>query len=126
MLFPDAVKTCVKEKYATFSGRASRSEYWYYVLFYVILYTITMVIDSALFPAPIGAESAMHPISTILSLILMLPSLAVTARRLHDINRSGWFQLLVFIPIIGFIILIIWYCQKSDAGDNRFGPAPIV
>jgi uncharacterized membrane protein YhaH (DUF805 family) len=106
----------VQKKYATFTGRASKAEFWYYILFYVIGSFITAAIDAAL-----GSVA----INTIYTLALFVPTIAVAARRLHDIDKSGWWQLIGFIPLIGLIILIVWYATKSDAGSNRFGePAP--
>lgn len=116
----------VLKKYATFSGRATRSEYWYFVLIYSITYTILMGIDFA-----IGTFSKQFMengtflgfLSTTYSLILFLPSLAVTIRRLHDINKSGWWILLILVPIIGFIVLVIYLCTNSKE-DNKYGVNP--
>ena len=113
MDLPTAVKTCLN-KYATFSGRAPRSEYWYWVLAYVIVMTILTMVA----PGPTGGPGVL---SNIFALLILLPSIAVGARRLHDIDKSGWWMLLAFIPIIGTIILLIWYCTKGTLGPNRFG-----
>ncbi|MDN5069894.1 DUF805 domain-containing protein [Aliarcobacter butzleri] len=113
----------VLKKYATFSGRATRSEYWYFVLIYSITYTILMGIDLAIGTFSqefMDKESFVGFLSTAYSLILFLPSLAVTVRRLHDINKSGWWILLIFIPIIGFILLLIYLCTNSKE-DNKYG-----
>jgi len=102
--------------YVNFSDRAARSEYWFWVLFITIGQVVTQIIDSA-----IGAGI----ISGIFGLATFLPSLAVAIRRLHDLDRSGWWVLLSLIPIIGWIVLIIWYCTKGTEGPNRFGADPL-
>lgn len=103
----------LKNKYAKFDGRAQREEYWMYTLIYIVIYIVLATVDYMLH---------MKFLSSIFSLALLIPGLAVAARRLHDINRSGWWQLLVFIPIIGWIILLIWYITDSDSGSNQYGP----
>ena len=116
----------VLKKYATFSGRATRSEYWYFVLIYSIIYTILMGIDLAVgtFSKQLMENgSFLGFLSTAYSLILFLPSLAVTVRRLHDINKSAWWVLLIFVPIIGFIVLVIYLCTNSKE-DNKYGINP--
>lgn len=102
--------------YVTFSGRASRSEYWYWVLFVILAEIVTSIIDYV-----IGIEVT----TTLFGLAVILPGLAVTFRRLHDLDRSAWWFLIAFIPIIGWIILIIWYCARGTVGQNRFGPDPL-
>jgi uncharacterized membrane protein YhaH (DUF805 family) len=115
MGFLEAVKS-VFSNYVNFSGRAVRSEYWYWVLFSLICGIATAILDVGLFP-----DNDISPLNTLFSLATFLPSLAVGARRLHDIDRSGWW-LLIMLTIIGVIVLIVWFCQKSDPGPNRFGP----
>jgi uncharacterized membrane protein YhaH (DUF805 family) len=113
-----AVRT-VFSKYATFSGRASRSEFWWWVLFGVIVALVAAAIDYAL-----GFGASRHgggPVSAIWSLAILLPGLAVTVRRLHDIGRSGWWYFIVLIPLIGALILLYWLVQPSEPGANRFG-----
>lgn len=118
MNFIDAIKSGFVN-YVNFSGRALRSEFWYWVLFCFILGITTAILDMAIFPG-----NQISPLNSIASLITLLPSLAVGARRLHDIDRTGWWQLIAF-TIIGAILLIYWYCQPGQPGDNRFGgPAP--
>ena len=116
----------VLKKYATFSGRATRSEYWYFVLIYSITYTILMGIDFAIgtFSKQLMENgSFLGFLSTAYSLVLFLPSLAVTVRRLHDINKSGWWVLFVLVPIIGFILLVVYLCTYSKE-DNKYGINP--
>ena len=116
----------VLKKYATFSGRATRSEYWYFVLIYSITYTIFMGIDLAIgtFSQELMDKGTfLGFISTTYSLILFLPSLAVTVRRLHDINKSGLWVLFILVPIIGFIFLVVYLCTNSKE-DNKYGINP--
>ena len=119
-----SVKT-VLGKYATFSGRATRPEYWWWVLATIILYVILGVIDGALVAPMMGYESfapdAVQPLSVIASLALLLPNLAVAVRRLHDTDRSGWWLLISFIPIIGTLVLIYFLALRGTQGSNRFG-----
>lgn len=114
MSFLEAVKS-VFSQYVGFSGRARRSEYWYFVLFNIIVSVILNVIAQM-------ADISFLP--GIWSLAILLPSLAVCMRRLHDIGKSGWWVLLSLIPVVGQIILIIWYCKDSMPGDNQYGPNP--
>jgi uncharacterized membrane protein YhaH (DUF805 family) len=108
--------------YVNFSGRAARSEYWYWVLFAVIGGVVTLILDSALFGYSFGEGAA--PLNSIFALITFLPGLALGARRLHDIDRTAWW-LLILLTGIGAILLIVWYCFKGTAGANRFGPDPL-
>ena len=119
-----AIVTCFK-KYATFSGRASRSEYWYWVLFIGLATIAIQSLDIAIFHIDYHNKDAFYPLRSIFSLVVLLPHFAVAARRLHDTNKSGWWQLIYLIPLIGFILMIIWLCRKSDQGDNRFGAPPL-
>jgi uncharacterized membrane protein YhaH (DUF805 family) len=107
------------QNYVGFSGRAARSEYWYWVLFIVLLSIVALLIDLTLFGFN---TTGVNPISVIVSLATLLPNLAVSVRRLHDIDRSGWWVLLVLIPLIGGIVLIVWACMRGTVGTNRFGP----
>ena len=117
MTFSEAIKTCLVDKYVTFSGRATRSEYWYFFLFYYFLtFCLSFIVgfsQSDLALAVIG----------LLCLPILLPSLAVTVRRLHDTGRSGWWFFISFVPYIGGIALLIFLCQKSDE-DNKYGSNP--
>jgi uncharacterized membrane protein YhaH (DUF805 family) len=115
MGFTEAISAGFRN-YVNFSGRASRPEFWYWVLFAIIVSVVAKVIDLVLFPS-----ADVSPINSLVGLALFLPGLGVSVRRLHDIDRTGWWILLVLIPLIGAIILIIWYCQKGTPGPNRFG-----
>lgn len=115
MGFVDAVKTCFA-KYATFQGRACRSEYWFFYLFFMLAYVVAMIVDMV---------AGVPIMSLILVLALLLPFLAVSARRLHDTDRSGWWLLISLVPLIGGILLLIWTCSRGTTGDNRFGGDPL-
>jgi len=121
MGFTDAIKTGF-QKYIGFSGRAARSEYWYWVLFVLLLQIVGWLIDMTLFGFN---TTGVNPISSLLSLATFLPGLAVSIRRLHDIDRVGWWVLLGLIPVIGWIVLIYWACLRGTVGANRFGPDPL-
>jgi uncharacterized membrane protein YhaH (DUF805 family) len=126
MGFGQAVKTCFR-KYADFHGRARRSEFWYWDLF-VFLLIIAGFVAKAVMNAVLGAFLAKIVIAIVLlvaGLVLVVPSLAVHIRRLHDTNSSGWWYLLALIPYLGGLILIVWYCFKGTEGENRFGPDPL-
>ncbi|SDQ77182.1 DUF805 domain-containing protein [Pseudovibrio sp. Tun.PSC04-5.I4] len=116
MTFQEAVRTCFK-KYALFSGRAPRSEYWWWALFVFIVLTISHVIDNfviaPILGLPMGSIQDGAPLSSILSIALLLPNIAVAVRRLHDINRSGFWLFIVLIPILGALLLLYWNVQKS-------------
>ncbi|MFD3457663.1 DUF805 domain-containing protein [Streptomyces sp. NPDC058691] len=105
----------VLKKYAVFEGRARRTEYWMFTLFNVIIYIVLLLvgraIDFTLLPALYG-------------LAVLLPTIGVGVRRLHDTGRSGWLYLLGLIPCIGGIILLVFFCGDSQPGDNEFGVNP--
>jgi uncharacterized membrane protein YhaH (DUF805 family) len=121
MGFTDAIKTGF-QKYIGFGGRAARSEYWYWVLFVLLLQIVAWLIDMTLFGFN---TTGVNPIGVIISLATLLPGLAVSVRRLHDIDRAGWWIFLVLIPLIGAIVLIYWACLRGTVGANRFGPDPL-
>lgn len=109
------------KKYADFSGRAQRSEYWYFILFYFLIYLGLFVI-SAVGGRVIG--SAVGVLLILFSLAMLIPSLSVCARRLHDTDRTGWWMLISLVPLLGGIILLIFLVQDSQPGENRFGLNP--
>jgi uncharacterized membrane protein YhaH (DUF805 family) len=119
MNFVEAVSTVFK-KYFDFKSRSGRAEFWYYTLFIFIFTIITMLVD--IFILNIPAEAA-GPVNVIFSLITLIPSISVTARRLHDIGKSGWWQL-IMLTIIGIIPLIYWCCKKGDESRNKYGFNP--
>jgi uncharacterized membrane protein YhaH (DUF805 family) len=118
MGFQDAVKICLN-KYVDFSGRARRSEYWWFFLFNVLVSFVASIVD-----AIVGTRSGGFGVfEALVSLALLLPGLAVGARRLHDTTRSGWWLLIGLIPCVGFIVLIVFFVQDSHP-DNQYGPSP--
>jgi uncharacterized membrane protein YhaH (DUF805 family) len=109
-------------KYATFSGRARRKEYWMFFLFFIIFAIVAMVLDNIL---GIAIKNVGYgPIYILYVLAFLLPGLAVSVRRLHDVGWSGWYLLLSFIPIVGAIILIVKYCTEGAPGTNQYGANP--
>ena len=118
MNFQTAIKSCFN-KYVTFSGRAPRSEYWYFGLFYVLASIVAAIVDHAV----LNMDSS--PLSIIIWLACILPSLAVSFRRLHDVNKSAWWLFFFLVPIVGPIMMIVWFCTRGTAGDNRFGSDPL-
>jgi uncharacterized membrane protein YhaH (DUF805 family) len=105
--------------YVNFTGRAARSEFWYWALFAALASLAGELIDLALF-----TSSTFTPIQTLVNLALFLPGLAVSVRRLHDLDRTGWSLLLIF-TVIGIIVLLVWDCMRGTVGPNRFGPDPL-
>ncbi|WP_417515111.1 DUF805 domain-containing protein [Minwuia sp.] len=114
------------KKFAVFSGRSRRKEYWMFVLINLIISFILTFIDRMLGFGTIDPNGVpTQPIlSSIYSLAILVPSIAVTVRRLHDIGKSGWWILIGLIPLIGMVVLIVFACFDSEEGDNRFGPNP--
>ena len=113
-------------KYATFEGRARRKEYWWFYLFSFILVLIGGVIDNVIFgPDALADSSGLGPVSGLAILALLLPTLAAGVRRLHDGDRSGWWLLVAFLPLVGALLLLFWYCSRGTIGPNRFGADPI-
>jgi uncharacterized membrane protein YhaH (DUF805 family) len=113
----------VLKKYAVFDGRARRQEYWMFVLFNFIISFALGIMDAitGIF-SPVNWIFA--SLGWIYSLAILIPSLAVSVRRLHDTGRSGWWLLLGLIPLIGFIVLLIFYVEDSQPGNNQYGPNP--
>ena len=110
MDFKQAVLRCVRDKYAEFNGRAGRSEFWWFALACFLVGLVFSILH-------------LDIIGMLVNLALLIPSLAVGARRLHDIGKSGWFQLIWLIPLIGWIVMIYWLVQPS-AGPNEYGEGP--
>lgn len=122
MTFGTAISTCLR-KYATFSGRATRPEFWWFVVFNAIVSTVGEVLDAAL-GLTWSAHASVGVISVVCRLALLLPLLAVGARRLHDVGRSGWWLLLALVPCLGVIALVVMWAQPGDARPNAFDAAP--
>ena len=147
MNFQNAIKTCIKKKYANFSGRASKSEYWWFFLFCILAGVASQLLDVVVLGQSIWVNYG--PINIIVNLILIIPILSAGARRLHDTNKSGWWQLLgliglaisyyqkdmltkglitssyfilSFLALGTYILLIVWLASKGEKKKNRFGP----
>lgn len=117
--FADVIKT-VLARYVQFQGRARRSEYWYWVLFIVLVSIGLALVDGAIFGFD---ETDIAVFGPIFSLATFVPSLSVGFRRMHDIGRTAWWLLIGLIPIIGTIIIIYWFVQPGQPNDNQYGPA---
>ncbi|MDE0938496.1 MAG: DUF805 domain-containing protein [Pirellulales bacterium] len=115
----------VLKKYAVFTGRARRAEIWYFILFnFIVSVVLQMLFGSVAETAEDGAASPLAFLPVLYTLVILLPSLAVAIRRLHDTGRSGWWILIALIPLVGTIVLIVFYVQDGDAGDNAYGTNP--
>jgi len=114
MSFGEAIASGLAH-YVNFQGRAPRSEFWYWFLFVLILSIIGNIVDAII---------GMPAVGVIISLGLLLPGISMGIRRLHDLDRTGWWYLIVLTGI-GAIVLIIWACMKGTSGPNRFGPDPL-
>ena len=109
------------KNYVGFHGRSRRKEYWMFVLFNCIFSIVASILDSVL---GLHINQSIGVISMIYSLAVLLPGLAISVRRMHDIGKTGWAILISLIPIVGAIIFIVWACKPGDVGDNQYGPDP--
>ena len=124
MTFTSAIATCFR-KYADFSGRARRSEYWKFMFFTMIVEVLTTAVFTTIIPIVVdinGSEISLIYLAA--CLIFALPKLAVSVRRLHDIGKSGWFYFISLIPVVGQIIFFIWCVKDSEARTNKYGQDP--
>ncbi|MCB1687040.1 MAG: DUF805 domain-containing protein [Halioglobus sp.] len=112
----------VLKKYAQFSGRARRKEYWFFVLFNLLISIALAIVDSL--TGTLDTETGYGLLSGIYSLAVFIPSMAVGFRRLHDTGRSAWWILIALIPLIGVIVLLVFMVQDSEEGENKYGPSP--
>ncbi|WP_084863015.1 DUF805 domain-containing protein [Salibaculum halophilum] len=117
MDFTTAVRTALLERYADFQGRSSRSEYWWFVLFNILVQVFLNLL--------VSMAAAFAFLSLIVLLGLLIPGIAVGVRRLHDLGKSGWWLLLGFVPIIGAIVLIYWFVQPGEDRANAWGNNPL-
>lgn len=111
----------VLKKYAVFSGRSQRAEFWWYALFNFIIAVVLSIVDGMLGTTTTAGYGIL---STIYALAVFLPGLGVSIRRLHDTGRTGWWVLIGLIPLIGIIVLIVFWCIDSEPGSNQYGPNP--
>ena len=112
----------VLKRYAVFSGRAGRAEFWYFTLIYFVAALVLSLIDGIL--GTVSARAGMGLLSGVFALALLVPAVAVTVRRLHDSDLSGWWCLVGLVPLFGAIVLLVLMLRNSTAGANRFGSAP--
>ena len=115
MTFTQAIQS-VFAQYATFTGRARRSEYWFFVLFNYVISAALGFLGRYMFLFSI--------LSGLYSLAVLIPSLAVTWRRLHDIGKGGGWYFFILVPLVGWIFLLVWLCRDSQPGQNAYGPNP--
>ena len=115
MDFMTAVKTCIN-KYFTIEGRAARSEYWWFYLFNIILVIIASVLDGMI---------GLPLFSLVVMLGLIAPGICVSIRRMHDKGKSGWWLLIGFVPLVGFLYILYLFVTPGTSGDNDFGPDPL-
>ncbi len=118
MTFVQAIQSGFKN-YVKFQGRATRSEFWWWMLFYMII--IVVLETLAMGELQRGTTGLFTGLLSLVSLIFFLPTLGLEVRRLHDTDRSGWWVLISFVPIIGIILLIVWWCGKGTLGPNKYG-----
>lgn len=109
------------KQYAGFSGRSQRSAYWFFVLFNMVFAFALSFLDGFL---GLAGEEGVGPLYVMYGLAALIPGIAVGVRRLHDIGRTGWWSLIVFVPLIGVIVLLVFYCTDSQPGDNQYGANP--
>ena len=121
MGFMDAVKNAIMNNYANFSGRASRSEFWWWTLFYFLVSIPVSFIDLIIGIEPIPGYG---PFGIILIIGLFLPNFGIIFRRLHDTGRSGWWYWILLVPCVGFIVLIVFLAQDGEPHPNAYGEVP--
>ena len=123
MGFFGAIQSCVS-KYATLSGRAPLSELWYWYMFqFLIMFILGALVAFGIYGGPLPRNFLV--LVGIFLLVTFLPTLAVSVRRFHDMDRTGWWILIELVPYIGFIVTFFWYMVPGTDGDNRFGPRPL-
>ena len=123
MSFSQAVSSVLLNKYATFSGRARRSEYWWWYLFVTIVFVVAGILDRAVGLTYSDLTLGGGWIATIAGIVFLIPNLAVAVRRLHDTGRTGWWLLIGLVPVIGFFVLLYFFVLDSE-NDNQYGPYP--
>lgn len=116
MDFMTAVRSCLS-RYTDFEGRSQRSEFWWFFLFNIIGSAVANAIDTAILGFPV--------LGILWSLGLLIPGIAVSIRRMHDLDKSGWWIFIVLVPVVGFLIYLYWVVQRGTVGPNRFGADPL-
>jgi len=126
--FLDSLKSVLMVNFANFDGRASSSEYWWFVLFRILIAFPLGIIDGVILvvmDVPIDSFLwSFSPLGTLFQLVILIPSLAVLVRRMHDLGKSGWWILITAIPCIGIILLFVWTVSDGEPHDNAYGPVP--
>ncbi len=118
MTFNDSIKFCFTKGYCSIQGRASRSEYWWFTLCCCCLSFAAIIVDVIIF-------SGQSIVQALMLCVCAIPAVTVAIRRLHDLDRSGWWYLICFVPLIGGVVLLIWFVSKGTIGENRFGSSPL-
>jgi len=126
MGFGEAISSCLS-KFFTFAGRAPRSEYWYFYLFCLLCTGVGAGLDVVLGTATYDENGAFEAgvLMVLFMLMFIVPYFSVAVRRLHDIDRSGWWLWVGLIPLLGTLILLVWNCMRGTEGNNRYGPNPL-
>ncbi len=109
------------KQFGDFSGRSQRSAYWYFLLFNMVIAFALSFLDGFL---GLAGDLGIGPLYGLYFLAVLIPGLAVSIRRLHDTGRTGWWYLMIFVPFFGAIVLLVFFCQDSQPGDNQYGPNP--
>ncbi|MBD3807717.1 MAG: DUF805 domain-containing protein [Epsilonproteobacteria bacterium] len=126
MTFGESINTCLKQKYADFDGRASRSEYWWFALFQFLIYLVLTLVTGGIINYETGEMNSFGAIVLLLAVLaLIVPAIAAAVRRLHDTDKSGWWYLISFIPYVGGIILLVLLALPGTSEPNRFGEVPL-
>ena len=120
MTFSESISSC-SENYAVFSGRAPRSEYWWFAVLIAAIGVIAAMADAVVF----GAGSGVPVFGLFAAVALLVPSLAVSVRRLHDTDRSAWWLLIAVVPVVGAVMLFVWFCTRGSEGANGHGSDPL-
>lgn len=120
MTFMESIRICFT-KYVVWKGRAARSEYWWFVLFAFAASIVLGVVDAAFLGVGPGGTGIL---GGVFSLATFLPSLSVLVRRLHDTDRTGWWFWVILVPVVGWIVLVVFLASKSSNGDNQYGAEP--
>lgn len=117
-------KKVVFDNYSNFNGRARRSEYWYFYLTNMVIYILLAILAAVLSNISSTLSGFIILLYGVYALAMLIPGLAVAVRRLHDVDKSGWFLLFSIIPIIGGILLLIWFCSEGIRRTNQYGADP--
>jgi len=118
----DLIIKALTRNYSNFSGRARRKEFWMFHLFCLVAAVLIMSLDLSVFTSDLSSPKT--PLSIVYVLVAFTPYLSVNIRRLHDVGKPAWYLLWGFVPVVGIVVLLYFFCKESDRGDNRYGPPP--